>query len=66
MAKRLGWIELFVDSAGEHRWRVIAGNGRVTDVPGEGFASRSNARRAAIKQHPELADRVRTVEHLFK
>lgn len=69
MAPRLGYIELYLDSGAEWRWRLIAGNGRVTDIPGEGFASKGNAKRAALKQHPEYKehpDRIRTIEHKFK
>jgi len=66
MTKRQGWIELYTDSSGQWRWRVIAGNGRIVDTPGESFASKSNARRSALRQHPDLAERVRAVEHQFK
>jgi uncharacterized protein YegP (UPF0339 family) len=59
--KRLGYIELYLDSSALWRWRIRAANGRVTDVPGESFSSKSNAKRAAVRQHPELADRVRDV-----
>lgn len=61
MAKRLGWIELYLDSGASWRWRIVAANGKITDVPGESFSSKSNAKRAALRQHPELADRVRDV-----
>lgn len=66
MTKRQGWIVVYIDSSGEWRWRVTAGNGRIVDTPGESFASKANAKRAAIRQHPDLAERVRILEHRFK
>jgi uncharacterized protein YegP (UPF0339 family) len=66
MAKRLGWIELYTDSSASWRWRVVASNGKNVDIPGESFSSKSNAKRAAVRQHPELVDRIRVIEHQFK
>lgn len=66
MAKRLGYIELYQDASGQWRWRATGGNGRVVDIPGEAFASKSNARRSAVRQHPELAERVRDLTPQFK
>ena len=40
-------IEVYEDVAGEFRWRLIHRNGNVLGDSGEGYASRSNARRAA-------------------
>ena len=39
-------VELYEDSAGEYRYRVRHDNGNVIGDGGEGYASRSNARRA--------------------
>ena len=39
-------FELFEDAAGEYRWRLVAPNGRIVADSGEGYATRSNARRA--------------------
>ncbi|WP_436911573.1 DUF1508 domain-containing protein [Halosimplex marinum] len=41
-----GTIEVYEDSAGEYRWRLRHDNGNVLGDGGEGYASRSNARRA--------------------
>lgn len=40
-------FEIYRDRAGEWRWRLKAGNGRIVGDSGEGYASESNARRAA-------------------
>jgi len=37
----------YQDRAGEWRWRLIAANGRIVVDSGEGYATLSNARRAA-------------------
>jgi uncharacterized protein YegP (UPF0339 family) len=66
VAARRGWIEIYQDSGGSYRWRRRAGNGKITDNPGESFASKSNAKRAALRIHPELADRVREPTPQFK
>ena len=29
--------EFYVDAAGEHRWRMVAGNGRIVADSAEGF-----------------------------
>ncbi len=40
-------FELYVDQKGEHRWRLVAVRGGKTVADGaEGYASRSNLRRA--------------------
>jgi len=39
-------FEVFEDAAGEYRWRLVHRNGRILADSGEGYASRSNARRA--------------------
>ena len=36
-------FELFVDRAGEHRWRLVHDNGNVIADSGEGYASRQKA-----------------------
>ena len=40
-------IEVYEDAVGEFRWRLVHRNGNVLGDSGEGYASRSNARRAA-------------------
>ncbi|WP_435066291.1 HVO_2922 family protein, partial [Halobaculum sp. EA56] len=40
-------IEVYEDAAGEFRWRLVHRNGNVLGDSGEGYATRSNARRAA-------------------
>lgn len=37
----------YQDSAGEWRWRLRSSNGNTVADSGEGYATRSNARRAA-------------------
>jgi uncharacterized protein YegP (UPF0339 family) len=39
-------FEVYEDRAGEYRWRLVHRNGRILADSGEGYASRSNARRA--------------------
>jgi uncharacterized protein YegP (UPF0339 family) len=39
-------FELYEDSAGEYRWRLRHRNGNIIAEPGEGYASRRNAREA--------------------
>jgi uncharacterized protein YegP (UPF0339 family) len=34
-------FEIFEDEAGEHRWRLVAGNDQIVADSGEGYASRS-------------------------
>ncbi len=38
---------VYRDRIGEYRWRLVATNGRTVGDSGEGYDSRSNARRAA-------------------
>jgi uncharacterized protein YegP (UPF0339 family) len=53
-------IEVYRDLAGEYRWRIIAGNGRIVATSGEAFDSKSNAKRAAVNvaerigENPEI------------
>ena len=39
-------FEVYEDAAGEYRWRLVHRNGRIMADSGEGYTSRSNARRA--------------------
>jgi len=40
-------FDIYVDGQGEWRWRLVAANGRIVGDSGEGYATSSNARRAA-------------------
>ena len=40
-------FETYLDNAGEWRWRLVAANALIIADSGEGYATRSNARRAA-------------------
>ncbi len=40
-------FKVYKDRRGEFRWRLVASNGRTVADSGEGYDSRSNARRAA-------------------
>lgn len=42
-------FEQYEDGRGEWRWRLVAANGRLIAESGEGYASRSNLRRALRK-----------------
>lgn len=44
---RFARFELYVDKAGESRWRFKASNGRVIADSGEGYSTRKKARTAA-------------------
>jgi len=46
--------EVYADAAGEFRWRLLHRNGNILADSGEGYSSRSNARRAA-RRVSELA-----------
>jgi uncharacterized protein YegP (UPF0339 family) len=39
-------FEVYDDAGGGARWRLVAGNGETVATGGEGFSSRSNAKRA--------------------
>ena len=44
----MSWtIEIYADVARQYRWRIKAANGRIVGDSGEGYVTRSNARRAA-------------------
>ena len=40
-------IEIYQDSSGKYRWRLVSSNGQTVATSGESFASKSNAREAA-------------------
>lgn len=40
-------FEIYADSSGKFRWRLLASNGQNVASSGESFDSKSNARRAA-------------------
>ena len=42
-------IEIYSDKAASWRWRLVASNGKTIADSGEGYASLSNAKRAARK-----------------
>jgi uncharacterized protein YegP (UPF0339 family) len=54
-------FELFEDSAGEYRWRLVHDNGNVIADSGEGYASKSNVKRAmaGVREHAAAADYLR-------
>lgn len=41
-------IEVYTDRAGEHRWRLKAGNGEIVAVS-EGYTTRYSAKQSALK-----------------
>jgi uncharacterized protein YegP (UPF0339 family) len=47
--------KVYVDSAGEWRFTVQAGNNRVIASSEEGYVSKSNALRALKREHPHVA-----------
>lgn len=51
-------FEVFEDRGGEWRWRMIASNGRIVADSGEGYSSKSAARRAIenVQSDAEVAD----------
>jgi uncharacterized protein YegP (UPF0339 family) len=40
-------FEIYADSGGGFRWRLVAANGQTVATSGEAFASKANATRAA-------------------
>lgn len=48
-------FEIYRDAAREWRWRLKAANGRIVGDSGEGYASESNARRAAEHARGSIA-----------
>ncbi|RAW46069.1 hypothetical protein DQW50_06260 [Halorubrum sp. 48-1-W] len=61
-------FELFEDDAGEWRWRLIHDNGNVIGDSGEGYASKSNAKRALsrVREHVAAADYLRVDPSAFE
>jgi len=49
-------FEVYEDQAGEWRWRMVAGNGRVVADSGEGYSSKSGARRAVRNVQSDAGD----------
>ena len=49
-------IEVYEDAAGEFRWRLVHRNGNILGDSGEGYATRSNARRAADRVQEVAGD----------
>ena len=54
-------FELYEDNAGEYRWRLVHDNGNIIADSGEGYASKSNGKRAmdSVRKHVETADYLR-------
>lgn len=42
-------FSIYIDKAGEHRWRAVAKNGKTRADSGEGYASKGNATKALQK-----------------
>lgn len=51
-------FEIYADSGGKYRWRLVSSNGQNVASSGESFDSKSNARRAAenVKENAGKAD----------
>lgn len=47
-------IEVYLDRAGKYRYRLLSAHGEVLATPGQGYASRGGARRAAKRDHPGI------------
>jgi uncharacterized protein YegP (UPF0339 family) len=54
-------FEIYEDSAGEWRWRLVHDNGNVVADSGEGYASKGNVKRATagVRTHADSADYLR-------
>ncbi|MUW13704.1 DUF1508 domain-containing protein [Halorubrum sp. CBA1125] len=61
-------FELFEDAGGEWRWRLRHDNGNVIGDSGEGYASKSNAKRALsrVREHVAAADYLRVDPAAFE
>ncbi|WP_123619987.1 HVO_2922 family protein [Halorubrum sp. CSM-61] len=61
-------FELFEDAGGEWRWRLRHDNGNVIGDSGEGYASKSNAKRALgrVREHVAAADYLRVDPTAFE
>lgn len=60
-AGRRSRFEVYEDRAGEWRWRLVHWNGNVVADSGEGYASKSNARRA-VRSAMRVAPSARVVD----
>ncbi|WP_254280707.1 YegP family protein [Haloarcula marina] len=49
-------FELYKDRADEYRWRMIASNGRIVADSGEGYSSKSGARKAIENVQSDAGD----------
>jgi uncharacterized protein YegP (UPF0339 family) len=49
-------FEIYEDQRGEYRLRLVASNGRTVGDSGEGYATRSNARRATENARRQIGD----------
>lgn len=45
MSDQRAHVEYYQDAAGEWRWRVVAANGQIVGVPGEGYTRKADAER---------------------
>ena len=61
-------FELFADNADEWRWRLRHDNGEIIGDSGEGYASKSNAKRALsrVREHVAAADYLRVDPTAFE
>jgi uncharacterized protein YegP (UPF0339 family) len=61
-------FELFEDDAEEWRWRLVHDNGNTIGDSGEGYASKSNAKRALsrVREHVAAADYLRVDPAAFE
>jgi len=61
-------FELFEDAGGEWRWRLRHDNGNIISDSGEGYASKSNAKRALgrVREHVAAADYLRVDPTAFE
>lgn len=55
-------FRVFQDAAGEWRWRLVAGNGRVIADSGEGYTRKEGAERA-VARVKESVRRIAQAEH---
>ncbi len=57
-------FEVFADSAGEWRWRLVATNEEIIAASGEGYASKQGAKRGArsVKRTAPNA-KIREIDH---
>ncbi|EJN58842.1 hypothetical protein SAMN04487950_1666 [Halogranum rubrum] len=56
-------FELYVDTQGEHRWRLVHANGNIIASSGEGYASKQKAKQGiqSVKTNAPDADVVETM-----